>query len=163
MEMSDLLSKFKNSAEFENINKIADKISSTEEGRKIIEKVVNNKELNATATKIQKTIKSTAKSLGIDVDKIISLATKNKDIIDLLAKIGLKKENLEPDASSVQKIVGNLKTAMSKAVGVKIDDKTFSNVANKLLKNDTVKSKVEKIAGSGVSTYIKKAISEYVS
>ena len=60
-------------------------------------------------------------------------------------------------------MVGNLKTAINKASGVKVDDDSFSTIINKLLGNTTVKNKVEDIAGGGVTTFIKEAIKEFTS
>ena len=163
MGLSDLFSKVQGVMDNENVKAVAKKIASSESAKKAVKKLANNKTLKKVGSKAQKAIKSAAKTLGIDMTTIISLASKNKTIVEALAKIGLKKETSEPEAAGVQKLVGSLKSAVSKAVGVKVEDDTFGNIVNKLLKVDTVKSRVEKLAGEGVSSFIKKAVAEYIS
>ena len=163
MGISDLFSKVQGVMDNENVKAVAKKIASSEGAKKAVKKLANNKTLKKVGSKAQKTIKSAAKTLGIDMTTIISLASKNKTIVEALAKIGLKKETSEPEAAGVQKLVGSLKSAVSKAVSVKVENDTFGNIVNKLLKVDTVKSKVEKLAGDGVTSFIKKAVAEYIS
>lgn len=163
MGLSDLFSKVQGVMDNENVKAVAKKIASSEGAKKAVKKLANNKTLKKVGSKAQKTIKSAAKTLGIDMTTIISLASKNKTIVEALAKIGLKKETSEPEAAGVQKLVGSLKSAVSKAVSVKVENDTFGNIVNKLLKVDTVKSKVEKLAGDGVTSFIKKAVAEYIS
>lgn len=163
MGLSDLFSKVQGVMDNENVKEVAKKIASSDSAKKVVKKIANNKILKSAGKTAQKTIKNVAKSAGLDITKIISLATKNKDIIDVLGKIGLKKETSDPASTAVQKLVGSLKSTVSKAIGVKVEDDMFGNIVNKLLKTDTVKSRVEKIAGSGVSAFIKKAVAEYIS
>ena len=170
MDFSNLFSKVKDLASSENVKATVKKVANSDAVKKAVKKVKNNKTVKSTvakakkaATSASKTASKLAKAVGIDMTTLISLASKNKAIVEALAKIGLKKETSEPEAAGVQKLVGSLKTAVSKAVGVKVEDDTFGNIVNKLLSVDTVKSKVEKLAGNGVSSFIKKAVAEYIS
>ena len=105
---------------------------------------------------------SMAKSAGIDMNTIISFVLKNQDVVSALGKLGLKKGE-DPTSSAVQKLVGSLKTNINKAVGTKIDDDTFGSIVNKLMGNAMIKERVEDIAGDSVTSFIKKAVSEYIS
>ena len=88
----------------ENVKAVAKKIASSEGAKKAVKKLANNKTLKKVGSKAQKTIKSATKTLGIDMTTIISLASKNKTIVEALAKIGLKKETNEPEAAGVQRL-----------------------------------------------------------
>lgn len=107
-------------------------------------------------------ISKVAEAMGIDLTQVLSLVMKNQDVIEILGKLGLKKKD-DPASAAVQKLVGSLKTTINKASGIKIDDDTFGSLVNKLMGNDKIKGKVEDIAGSGVATFIKKAVKEYIS
>ena len=117
---------------------------------------------SSSGVNITDTILSMAKSAGINMNTIISFALKNQDVISALGKLGQKKGE-DPASSSVQKLVGSLKTNISKAVGVKVDDDTFGSIVNKFMGNAMIKDRVEDIAGDSVTTFIKKAVSEYIS
>ena len=158
MGLSDLLSKVKKISEDETVKSVAKKVSSNKKVQEIVSKAKKTVDKAKVADKISKV----AKSVGIDLKSVLSFAMKNQDVINILGKLGLKKKE-DPASSAVQKLVGNLKTAINKASGVKVDDDSFSTIINKLLGNTTVKNKVEDIAGGGVTTFIKKAIKEFTS
>lgn len=117
---------------------------------------------SASGVNITDAILSMAKSAGIDINTIISFVLKNQDVISALGKLGLKKGE-DPASSSVQKLVGSLKTNINKAIGTKVDDDTFGSIVNKLMGNAMIKERVEDIAGDSVTSFIKKAVSEYIS
>ena len=123
-----------------------------------VKKIVGDKKTREVASKAIKV----ANSLGIDITKVLPIIIKNADVISALANIGLKKGS-DPASASVQKLVSSLKTKISNVVGTKLKDKDFQTIVNKLVSNPTVKAKVEKLSSTGVATFIKKAISEYVS
>ena len=158
MGLSDLLSKVKKISEDETVKSVAKKVSSNKKVQEMVSKAKKTVDKAKVADKISKV----EKSVGIDLKSVLSFAMKNQDIINILGKLGLKKKE-DPASSTVQKLVGNLKTAINKASGVKVDDDSFSTIINKLLGNTTVKNKVEDIAGGGVTTFIKKAIKEFTS
>ena len=158
MGLSDLLSKVKKISEDETVKSVAKKVSSNKKVQEMVSKAKKTVDKAKVADKISKV----AKSVGIDLKSVLSFAMKNQDVINILGKLGLKKKE-DPTSSAVQKLVGNLKTAINKASGVKVDDDSFSTIINKLLGNTTVKNKVEDIAGGGVTTFIKKAIKEFTS
>ena len=112
--------------------------------------------------KVADKISKAAKSMGIDLTQVLSMVMKNQDVIAVLGKLGLKKKE-DPASSAVQKLVGSLKTAINKASGAKVSDDAFGSLVSKLMGNATVKNTVEDIAGTGVATFIKKAVSEYIS
>lgn len=156
MGLSDFLKKAKDLAGDETVNAVVKKIASN---KKVKETISKAKKKVSTANK---TVSKFAKSLGIDLTQVLSIAMKNQDVINVLGKLGLKKKE-DPASSAVQKLVGSLKTAINKATGQKVNDDAFGSIITKLMGNATVKSKVEDIAGSGVATFIKKAVSEYIS
>lgn len=123
-----------------------------------VKKIVGDKKTREVASKAIKV----ANSLGIDIAKVLPIIVKNADVISALANIGLKKGS-DPASASVQKLVSSLKTKISNVVGTKLKDKDFQTIVNKLVSNPTVKAKVEKLSSTGVTTFIKKAISEYAS
>lgn len=149
MDFSKLISKAKDLAGNENV-------------KSAVKKVASNKKVKDAVTKATKSASKVAKTLGVDLTTIVTFAMKNKSVIDALSKLGLKSES-DPASSAVQKLVSSLKNTISKAAGTKIEDKTFSSIVTKLLSNSTVKSKVEDAAGKGVSSFIKKAVAEYIS
>lgn len=158
MGLSDLFSKVSKLADDENVKSAIKKVSSS----KKVQDAVSKAKKTINKAKIAKNISKVAKSVGIDLTSVLAFAMKNQDVIAVLGKLGLKKKE-DPASSAVQRLVGSLKSAINKASGVKVDDNSFTAIANKLLGNTTVKNKVEGIAGSGVTTFIKKAIKEYVS
>ena len=124
-----------------------------------VKKLVGDKKTRDAASKAIKG----ANSLGIDITKVLPVVIKNADVISALANIGLKKGS-DPASASVQKLVSSLKTKVSKVTGTKLTDKNFQTIVNKLVSNETVKNKIEKLSSTtGVTTFIKKAISEYVA
>ena len=137
-------------------------LAKNETVKKAAKTVATNKKARGVAVKATKVATKVAKTLGIDMATLLSLAAKNADVINSLAKIGEKKGS-DPASSTVQKLVSSLKTKVAKVAGTKIDDNTFKTLTNKLLSNETLKKKVEKISGSGVATFIKKAVAEYVA
>ena len=158
MGLSDLLKK-------------AQELAGDETVKSVVKKVASNKKVQETISKAKKTVDKAkvgdkitklAKNVGIDLKDVLALAMKNQDVINVLGKLGLKKKE-DPASAAVQKLVGNLKTAVNKVTGKKVDDDTFGSIVSKLMGNATVKSKVEDIAGSGVATFIKKAVSEFIS
>lgn len=122
-----------------------------------VKKIVGDKKTREVASKAIKV----ANSLGIDITKVLPVIVKNADVISALANIGLKKGS-DPASASVQKLVSSLKTKISNVVGTKLKDKDFQTIVNKLVSNPVVKNKIEKLSSAGASTFIKKAISEYV-
>lgn len=92
----------------------------------------------------------------------MSYALKNKAVMDALIKLGLKKDT-NPASTAVQKLVSSLKTSLNKVTGMKLEDKSFGSAITKLLSAGKVKEKLEGVAGKGVPTFIKKAVSEYIS
>ena len=148
-----------------NLSKLfskAKELAGNDKVKSAVKKVASNKKVKDTVTKATKSASKVAKNLGIDMTTLVTFAMKNKGVIDALAKIGLKSES-DPASSTVQKLVSSLKNTISKAAGTKIEDKTFGSVVSKLLSNSTVKSKVEDAAGKGVSSFIKKAVAEFIS
>ncbi len=158
MGLSDLLSKVKELSEDETVKSVVKKVSSN----KKVQNMVSKAKKTVNKAKAANGISKVAKSMGIDLKSVLSFVMKNQDVINMLGKLGLKKKE-DPASSAVQKLVANLKTAINKASGVKVDDNSFSTIVNKLLGNTTVKNKVEEIAGGEVTTFIKKAIKEFTS
>ena len=158
MGLSDLFSKVKELSEDETVKSAVKKVS----GNKKVQEMVSKAKKTVGKAKVANKISKVAKSMGIDLASVLSFAMKNQDVINVLGKLGLKKKE-DPTSSAVQKLVGSLKTAINKSSGVKVDDNSFGTIINKLLGNAVVKSKVEETAGSGVVTFIKKAVKEYIS
>lgn len=158
MDFSKLVNKVKDLAKNEKTKEIVKKVANSDAAKKVAKKITGSKSVkNAT-----KNVTKIAKSVKIDLASLISLATKNTAVITALGKLGLKKD-ADPASSQVQKLVSTLKSAVVKATGTKVDDDKFGSMVNKLMGNVTIKKKVEAIAGSGVSTFIKKAVSEFIS
>ena len=133
------------------------------------DKNANNKTVKNTVSKAKKAasdaskkVSKVAKAVGIDTNTIATQVLKNKAVVDVLVKLGLKKESA-PESSAVQKLVASLKSNISKATGVKLDDKSFSGAVSKILANTKIKEKLEDVAGRGVPTFIKKAVEAYIS
>lgn len=158
MKLSNLLSKAKELASNVDAKEAVKKIANSDAVKKAAKKVANNK----TVKKATKTVTKAAKSVGIDMKTIMSYAQNNKAVLDVLTKIGLKKDS-DPTSSAVQKLVGSLKSAVSKAAGFKLEDKSFGSAVTKILSNTNIKSKLEDAAGKGVPAFIKKAVAEYIS
>ena len=158
MKLSNLLSKAKELASNVDAKEAVKKIANSDAVKKATKKVANNK----TVKSATKTVTKAAKSLGIDAKAIMSYAQNNKAVLDVLTKIGLKKDS-DPTSSAVQKLVGSLKSAVNKAVGIKLEDKSFGSAVTKILSNTNIKSKLESAAGKGVPAFIKKAVAEYIS
>ena len=158
MSFSDLFSKVKELAGNENVNETVKKAVKSDAVKKAVKKVATNKNVkNAT-----KKVTSVAKAVGIDMSSIVSFAMKNKTVLDALTKLGLKKES-DPTSGVVQKLVSSLNSAINKTSGIKLEDKTFSSVVSKLLGNTQIKDKLEDAAGKGVTSFIKKAVAEYIA
>ena len=156
MDFSSLLSKVK-------------ELAGSEQAKDTVKKVANNKNVKKTISKVKKVandaskkVSKTAKAVGIDMNTIIAQVLKNKAVVDILVKLGLKKES-DPNSNAVQKLVASLKNAMNKATGVKLEDKSFSSAVSKVLTNAMIKEKLEDAAGRGVPTFIKKAVEAYIS
>ena len=165
MNLSNLFTKIKELTKNEDVKKTVQKVAENENVKKAVKKAANSKKVKDAVSKAKKTsetISKAAKAVGIDLNSIISLAQKNKAVVEALTKLGLKKES-DPASSTVQKLVASLKSNISKAAGVKLEDKTFSSLTTKLLANSNIKQKLENAAGRGVSTFIKKAVEEYIS
>lgn len=160
MELSNLFNKVKEFASNEDVKNVAKAAGKKLASNKKVQKAVSK--VKKEAANVSKKVAKVAKSTGLDLTQLVSLATNNTDVVNALAKLGLKKGD-DPGASSVQKLVGTLKSKVSSAIGVKVEDKTFSSLVSKLLSNATVKSQVEKISGTGVATFIKKAVAEYIA
>lgn len=158
MDFSNLFSKAKELAGDSVAKETVKKITNSDAVKKAIKKVANNKKVKD----VQKTVTKVAKAVGIDMNSIVSYATKNKAVVDVLVKLGLKKES-DPASGVVQKLVSSLNSAINKASGVKLDDKSFGSAVTKLLGVDKVKEKLEDAAGKGVTSFIKKAVAEYIS
>lgn len=158
MDLSNLFSKAKELASNEHAKAAVKKIANSETVKKAVNKVKNNKNIK----KATQTVTKAAKAVGLDTNTILSYALKNKAVMDVLIKLGLKKES-DPASSSVMKLIGSLKNTINKATGVKLEDKTFGSIVNKILGTDKVKEKLEDAAGKGVPAFIKKAVSEYIS
>ena len=146
----------------EDAKEMVKKITNSDAVKKATKKLANNKKVKKTVSKAKKTVTKAAKTLGIDVNTIIKYAQKNKTVLDILVKLGLKKES-DPASSAVQKVVSSLNTAINKAIGFKLEDQSFSNAVTKLLNVDKIKSTLEDEVGKGVNTFIKKAVAEYIS
>ena len=138
MKLSNLLSKAKELASNVDAKEAVKKIANSDAVKKATKKVANNK----TVKSATKTVTKAAKSLGIDAKAIMSYAQNNKAVLDVLTKIGLKKDS-DPTSSAVQKLVGSLKSAVNKAVGIKLEDKSFGSAVTKILSNTNIKSKLE--------------------
>ena len=158
MDFSKLINKAKELANDSTTIETVKKIANSNAVKKAVRKVTNNKSIK----KAQKTLTKAAKAVGIDTNTILTYALKNKAVMDVLIKLGLKKEN-DPASSAVQKLVGSLKSAINKASGMKIEDKIFGSAVNKILGADKVKEKLEDAVGKGVPSFIKKAVAEYIS
>lgn len=158
MNFSNLFSKAKKLASNENAKAVIKKITSSDTAKKVVKKAANSKKVKEATEKISKL----TKAVGIDANTVISYALKNKSVMDVLIKLGLKKES-DPASSAVQKLVGSLKSSINKASGAKLENKIFGSAVTKLLGVDKIKTQLEKTAGKGVSTFIKKAVSEYIS
>ena len=158
MDFSKLFSKAKELASDSTTRETVKKIANSDAVKKVVKKVTNNKNLK----NAQKTVTKAAKAVGIDVGALALTAMKNKAVIDVLIKLGLKKDS-DPASGAVQKLVGSLKNTISKAAGVKLEDKSFGSTVTKILGVDKVKEKLENAVGKGVPAFIKKAVSEYIS
>ena len=158
MDFSKLFSKAKELASDSTTRETVKKIANSDAVKKAVKKVTNNKNLK----NAQKTVTKAAKAVGIDVGALALTAMKNKAVVDVLVKLGLKKDS-DPASSAVQKLVGSLKNSLNKVSGVKLEDKSFSTAVTKILGVDKVKDKLEDVAGKGVPAFIKKAVSEYIS
>lgn len=169
MDLSNLFSKVKDLAGNADAKETVKKIANSDAVKSAVKKVANNKDVKKTvakaknaATKATKTVSKVAKAVGIDMSTIISYAAKNKAVMDILVKLGLKKES-NPASGAVQKLVGSLKSAVSKAAGIKLEDKSFGSAVTKLLGVEKIKTQLENTAGKGVVSFIKKAVSEYIA
>lgn len=169
MDFSSLLAKVKEFAGSENVKDTVKKVANNENVKKVVKKVANNKTVKKTVSKAKKAasdaskkVSKVAKAVGIDTNAIVTQVLKNKTVVDILVKLGLKKESA-PESSAVQKLVASLKSNISKATGIKLEDKTFSGVVSKALANVRIKEKLEDVAGRGVPTFIKKAVEAYIS
>lgn len=158
MDFSKLINKAKELASDSTARETVKKIANSDAVKKAVKKVTNNKNIK----NVQKTVTKAAKAVGIDVSALAMSAMKNKAVIDVLVKLGLKKDS-DPTSSAVQKMVASLKNSLSKATGAKLEDKSFGSVVNKMLGVDKIKEKLEDAAGKGVPAFIKKAVSEYIS
>ncbi|MBR3288388.1 MAG: hypothetical protein IKI71_01320 [Lachnospiraceae bacterium] len=158
MDFSKLFSKAKELASDSTTRETVKKIANSDAVKKAVKKVSNNKNLK----NAQKTVTKAAKAVGIDVGALALTAMKNKAVVDVLVKLGLKKDS-DPASGAVQKLVGSLKNSLNKVSGVKLEDKSFSTAVTKILGVDKVKDKLEDVAGKGVPAFIKKAVSEYIS
>lgn len=158
MDFSKLFSKAKELASDSTTRETVKKIANSDAVKKAVKKVTNNKNLK----NAQKTVTKAAKAVGIDVGALALTAMKNKAVVDVLVKLGLKKDS-DPASGAVQKLVGSLKNSLNKVSGVKLEDKSFSTAVTKILGVDKVKDKLEDVAGKGVPAFIKKAVSEYIS
>lgn len=161
MNLSNLFSSFFNTGKKEETKPTQKKSPKKKNVKEAVKKIAKNETVRKTAKKAVKKVVKTGKTACVDVAKILTPLMKNKDVANALANIAAKKKN-DPASTTVQKLVSSLKNVISKNVGAKIDNETFSKVVNKLMSNATVKSKVEKLAGAGVSTFVKKAVSEFV-
>lgn len=122
-------------------------------------KLLNSDAGKALASSVTKKATSSG---SLDLTSLIGLASKNTEIVDLLGNLGVLKKTEEPDSSKTQKIVKQLYSLVKSNIG-KIDNDTFKTIINKLLASDKVKKQIEKIAGSGTTTFIKNAITAYLS
>ena len=169
MDFSNLLSKVKELAGNDKAKETVKKIADNETVKKAVKKIANNKkvkkavaEAKKATSKATKTVSKAAKAVGIDMNTILSYATKNKAVMDVLVKLGVKKES-DPASSAVQKLVSNLKSSINKAAGIKIEDNSFKSAVTKLLSNTNIKENLEKVAGKGVPSFIKKAVENYLA
>ena len=169
MDFSNLFSKVKDLASSEAAKETVKKVANSDAVKKAVKKVSSNKAVKSTvakakkaATSASKTVSKAAKAVGIDMTTILSFAQKNTAVVDVLTKLGLKKES-DPTSGAVQKLVGSLNSAINKAVGIKLDDKTFGSAMTKLLANTKIKEKIDDAAGRGAISFIKKAVAEYIS
>lgn len=169
MDFSSLLAKVKEFAGSENVKDTVKKVANNENVKKVVKKVANNKAVKKTVSKAKKAasdaskkVSKVAKAVGIDTNAIVAQVLKNKAIVDILVKLGLKKESA-PESSAVQKLVASLKSNISKATGIKLEDKSFSSAVSKVLANAKIKEKLEDVAGRGVPSFIKKAVEAYIS
>ena len=169
MDFSSLLSKVKEFAGSEKVKDTVKKVANNETVKKAVKKVANNKTVKKTVAKAKKAagaaskkVSKVAKAVGIDTNAIVAQALKNKAVVDVLVKLGLKKESA-PESSAVQKLVSSLKSNISKATGIKLEDKSFSSAVSKVLANAKIKEKLEDVAGRGIPTFIKKAVDAYIS
>ena len=147
--------------DFSKLFSTAKDLSENEMVKNIASKAMNNKKVKKTVESAKKKIVKAAKSAGIDVNSILKLVTKNKDVVSALVKLGVKKDE-DPAAATVQRLVSSLKSTISKASGTKVDDDTFSSIVTKLVGVDKVKTNLEEVAGRGVVGFIKKAVKEYI-
>ena len=158
MDFSKLFNKAKELASDNTTRETVKKIANSDAVKKAVKKVANNKNIK----NAQKAVTKAAKAVGIDVGALALTAMKNKAVVDVLVKLGLKKDS-DPASGAVQKLVGSLKNTISKAAGVKLEDKSFGSAVTKILSADKVKEKLENAVGKGVPAFIKKAVSEYIS
>ena len=158
MDFSKLFNKAKELATDSTTRETVKKIANSDAVKKAVKKVANNKNIK----NAQKAVTKAAKAVGIDVGALALTAMKNKAVVDVLVKLGLKKDS-DPASGSVQKLVGSLKNTINKAAGVKLEDKSFGSTVTKILGADKVKEKLENAVGKGVPAFIKKAVSEYIS
>ena len=158
MDFSKLINKAKELASDSATKETVKKIANSDAVKKAVKKVTSNKNLK----NAQKTVTKAAKAVGIDVGALALTAMKNKDVVDVLVKLGLKKDS-DPASGAVQKLVGSLKNSLYKVSGVKLDDKSFGTAVTKILGTSNVKEKLEDAVGKGVPSFIKKAVSEYIS
>ena len=169
MDFSSLLAKVKEIAGSEKVKDTVKKVVNNENVKKVVKKVANNKTVKKTVSKAKKAasdaskkVSKVAKAVGVDTNAIVAQVLKNKAIVDILVKLGLKKESA-PESSAVQKLVASLKSNISKVTGIKLEDKSFSSAVSKVLANAKIKEKLEDVAGRGVPSFIKKAVEAYIS
>ena len=168
MALTDLFKKAKDSGILDKVKEIANDENTKKVVKAAGEKLAKNKNVKKAVSKVTKEAKAAskkvakvAKSVGIDATSLMTLAIKNKDVVKALENLGLKKDS-DPTSSVVQKLVGTLKSKINTAAGIKVEDKTFSSAVTKLLGNTKIKEQLEKISGTGVSAFIKKAVSAYM-
>ena len=119
MDFSKLINKAKEIANDSTARETVKKMANSDAVKKAVKKVADNKNIK----NVQKTVTKAAKAVGIDANTILTYALKNKAVMDVLIKLGLKKES-DPASSAVQKLVGSLKSTINKATGVKLEDNT---------------------------------------
>lgn len=158
MDFSKLINKAKELASDSTARETVKKIANSDAVKKAVKKVTNNKNIK----NVQKTVTKAAKAVGLDISALAMSAMKNKAVVEGLVKLGLKKDS-DPTSGAVQKLVASLKNSLSKASGVKLEDKSFSTAVTKILGVEKIKDKLEDVAGKGVPAFIKKAVSEYIS
>lgn len=152
MDLGKIIKTAKDLSENETVKNITKNLATN----KNVKKAISN-----TTKKLDNVAKTIKKTTGIDVKDIIKTAATSTVVIEALTKLGLKKEE-KVESSAVQKLVGSLKNTISKAVGQKVDNDLFGSVVSKLLGTATVKKEVENVAGKGVASFIKNAVSAYI-